>query len=164
MGLSWKLSSIICLFFYAVQILFLFFVNIFGFSSIILTLTPAILFALYYNFSFSRSILLPLLFFSFFDDLRLGIYLGTNLIIFILILILIKLYLEKNFRWSQNLIFIFSMLSYYLILYIFVSNIINIFNFSNLFLIVLVNSCLNWIFFFVIQKSYKYLRMGQNEN
>ncbi len=164
MGLSWKLSFIICFFFYVFQILFLFFVNTLGFSSIILTLTPAILFALYYNFSFSKSILLPLLFFSFFDDIRLGIYLGTNLIIFIFIFIFIKLYLEKNFRWSQTLIFIFSMLSYYLILYVFVSNIINIFNFSHLFLIVFVNSCLNWIFFFVIQKSYKYLLVGQNEN
>jgi hypothetical protein len=164
MGLSWKLSSIICLFFYVVQILFLFFVNIFGFSSIILTLTPAILFVLYYNFSLSKSILIPLLFFSFFDDLRLGIYLGTNLIIFIFIFIFIKSYLEKNFIWSQTLIFLFSIVSYYIILYVFVSNMINIFNFSNLFLIVLVNSCLNWIFFFVIQKSYKYLLVGQNEN
>ncbi|AEE14317.1 hypothetical protein Thena_0682 [Thermodesulfobium narugense DSM 14796] len=164
MGLSWKLSFILCIFFYIIQVLFLSFVNVFGLSSVLLTLTPAILYSLYCNFDFSKSILLPLTFFSFFDDLRLGVYLGTNLALILFIILFIKLYLEKNFSWSKHLVFIFALVIYYFLLYSLIAILINVFNFFNLLVVIIVNSLLNVIFLLVIQKFYKYLLVSKNEN
>jgi len=164
MGLSWKLSFIFCLFFYLIQILYLVFINFFGFASVILTLTPAILYALYCNFNFSKSILFLLVFLSFFDDLRLGIYLGTNLILYLIIILFIKLYLEKNFSWSKNLILIFSLVGYYLLLYVVISSVVNVFNIYVFLSIVIVNSSLNLFFFFVFQKFFKVMLVSKGEN
>ncbi|AWB10022.1 hypothetical protein TDSAC_0649 [Thermodesulfobium acidiphilum] len=164
MGLSWKLVSLICIFFYLIQVLFLSLVNVFGLSGVILTLTPAILYSLYCNFDFSKSILLPLIFFSFFDDFRLGIYLGTNLFLFLFIILFIKLYLEKNFSWSKSLVFVFALIIYYFLLFTLVFIFVNAFNFFNLFVAIIVNSLINLVFLLVIQKLYKYLLVNKNEN
>ena len=89
---------------------------------------------------------------------------GTNLILYLIIILFIKLYLEKNFSWSKNLILIFSLVGYYLLLYVVISSVVNVFNIYVFLSIVIVNSSLNLIFFFVFQKFFKVMLVSKGEN